>query len=64
MIVVVDEAKERITGLGTDPSKIHVVSNTIDPRHFDFPQQQKDENYLTLVYGGGSQLSSGLADGD
>jgi len=60
VIVVVDEAKERITGLGADPSKIHVVSNTINPGHFDFPQQQKDENYLTLVYGGGVNYHRGL----
>lgn len=60
VIVVVDEAKERIAGLGADPSKIHVVSNTINPEHFDFPQQQKDENFLTLVYGGGVNYHRGL----
>jgi len=60
VVVVVDEAKERIARLGVNPAKINVVSNTINPDHFDFPPQTRDENYLTLVYGGGVNFHRGL----
>ena len=60
VIVVVDEAKERIKGLGVDPSRIHVVSNTINPDHFDFPKQEKDGGSVTMVYGGGINYHRGL----
>lgn len=60
VIVVVDEAKERIGGLGVDPSRIHVVSNTINPDHFNFPKQEKDGEHFTLVYGGGINYHRGL----
>lgn len=60
VVVVVDEAKERIAGLGADPSRIHVVSNTINPEHFDFPQQEREKKYLTLVYGGGVNYHRGI----
>ena len=60
VIVVVDEAKERINGLGVDASSIYVVSNTINPDHFDFPEQEKDGEYVTMVYGGGINYHRGL----
>jgi len=60
VIVVVDEAKERISGLGVDPSRIYIVSNTINPAYFDFPEQEKDGEYITMVYGGGINYHRGL----
>jgi len=60
VIVVVDEAKERIGGLGVDPSRIYIVSNTINPDHFDFPEQKKESEYVTMVYGGGINYHRGL----
>lgn len=60
VVVVVEEAKERITGLGADPSRVHVVSNTINLEHFDFPPQERNQNYTTLVYGGGINYHRGL----
>ena len=58
--VWVDEAKERIERLGANPSHIHVVSNTINPEHFNFPQPQRDDSFLTLVYGGGVNYHRGI----
>ncbi len=60
VIVVVEEAKERISGLGVDPSRIYIVSNTINPDHFDFTEQEKDSEYITMVYGGGINYHRGL----
>ena len=60
IIVVVNEAKERIAGLGANPEHIHVVSNTINPEHFNFPRPERDDAYLTLVYGGGVNYHRGI----
>jgi glycosyltransferase involved in cell wall biosynthesis len=60
IIVVVDEAKERISKLGVPLDKIHTVSNTINPEYFDFPTQKKNPHYVTLVYGGSVNFHRGL----
>jgi glycosyltransferase involved in cell wall biosynthesis len=60
VIVVVEEARDRLARLGIEASKIHVVSNTVDPGHFDFPAQKKDSRYVTMIYGGGINRHRGL----
>lgn len=60
VIVVVDEAKARIAELGANPEHIHVVSNTLNPEHFNFPKPERDGSYLTLVYGGGVNYHRGI----
>jgi len=60
IIVVVEEAKERISNLGIDPGKIHVVSNTLNFKHFEVPQTTPGLDYFTLLYAGGINKHRGL----
>jgi glycosyltransferase involved in cell wall biosynthesis len=60
VIVVVEEARKRMIDLGAEATKVHVVSNTLNLAHFDFPEQQKDPAYITLVYGGGVNFHRGI----
>jgi glycosyltransferase involved in cell wall biosynthesis len=60
VIVVVDEAKTRLIELGVDADKISVVSNTLNMGLFDFPEQLKNPDFVTLVYGGGINYHRGL----
>ena len=60
IIVVVDEAKERLKNLGIDYSKVEVVSNTLNEVEFGIPNLQPDSNYFTLYYAGGINLHRGL----
>jgi glycosyltransferase involved in cell wall biosynthesis len=60
VVVVVEEARNRLINLGIDPSRIHIVSNTVVPDHFNFPPEKKDNEYLTMVYGGGINYHRGL----
>lgn len=60
IIVVVDEAKERLISLGIEPKKIHVVSNTLNFKHFEIPETNPDTGYFTLLYAGGINKHRGL----
>ncbi len=60
VIVVVDEAKDRLTGLGVEAEKIYVLSNTLNMDLFDFPEQVRDPEHVTLVYGGAINYHRGL----
>ncbi|MGW8314881.1 MAG: glycosyltransferase family 4 protein [Bacteroidales bacterium] len=60
VIVVVEEARDRLVALGIDADRIHVISNTVDPEHFDFPPQEKDPEHVTMIYGGGINRHRGL----
>lgn len=60
VIVVVDEARERLIALGADPARVHVVSNTVDPGHFNFSPGEKDPGTVTMIYGGGINRHRGL----
>jgi glycosyltransferase involved in cell wall biosynthesis len=60
VIVVVKEARDRLTGMGMDPEKIHVVSNTVNPEHFNFSPEEKDAENITMIYGGGINHHRGL----
>jgi len=56
----VEEAKTRLIDLGLEPKNIYVVSNTLNTDLFNFPEQEKDLDYVTLVYGGGINYHRGL----
>jgi len=60
VIVVIDEAKERIASLGVDPSKIIIVSNTLNLDEFEIPTEKPDPNFITLLYAGGINKHRGL----
>jgi glycosyltransferase involved in cell wall biosynthesis len=60
VIVVVKEARDRLIGLGVDPDRVHVVSNTVNPDHFKFPPEEKDAGTITMIYGGGINHHRGL----
>jgi len=60
VIVVVDEAKERLINLGIQEEKIVVVSNTLNLNEFEVPETKPDPAYLTLLYAGGINKHRGL----
>jgi len=60
VIVVVEEAKSRLSKLGIDEYKIKVVSNTLNFKHFEFPKTKPHENYFSMLYAGGITKHRGL----
>ena len=60
VIVVVDEAKNRLVNLGIDIDKIIVVSNTLNLNGFSVPETNPDKDYITLLYAGGINKHRGL----
>lgn len=58
VIVVIEEAKERLVKLGIDAAKIHVVSNTISIP-FETSQSHKEQPF-TFIYAGGITYHRGL----
>ena len=61
IIVVVDEAKGRVSGLGINPEKIEVVSNTLDIKQFD-PIERKEfrKDKFRMLYVGGINYHRGI----
>lgn len=61
IVVVVDEAKHRIEGLGINASKIEVVSNTLDIEQFD-PIERKEfkTDEFRMLYVGGINFHRGI----
>ena len=61
IIVVVDEAKGRVSGLGINPEKIEVVSNTLDINQFD-PIERKEfrKDKFRMLYVGGINYHRGI----
>lgn len=61
IIVVVDEAKGRVCGLGIDPEKIEVISNTLDIKQFD-PIERKEfrKDKFRMLYVGGINYHRGI----
>lgn len=61
VIVVVDEAKARICGLGIDPEKVEVVSNTLNLDQFD-PIERKEfrTDKFRMLYVGGINYHRGI----
>lgn len=60
IIVVVDEARERLIKLGINSSKISVVSNTLNTNQFQISDHCPDPNLITLLYAGGVSKHRGL----
>jgi glycosyltransferase involved in cell wall biosynthesis len=60
IIVVVEEARKRMMDLGAEASKVHIVSNTLNLEEFNFPDQERDPAYVTMVYGGGVNFHRGI----
>lgn len=60
IIVVVEEAKNRLVRLNLNEESIHVVSNTLNIKHFkiDIPKKSSDE--IVLFYAGGITYHRGL----
>ena len=61
VIVVVEEAKVRICGLGIDPGKVEVVSNTLNLEQFD-PIERKEfkTDKFRMLYVGGINYHRGI----
>lgn len=61
IIVVVDEAKSRVSALGIAPEKIEVVSNTLDLNQFD-PIERKEfkTDKFRMLYVGGINYHRGI----
>ena len=61
VIVVVDEAKTRVSALGVAPEKIEVVSNTLDIEQFD-PIERKEfkTDKFRILYVGGINYHRGI----
>ncbi|MBN2829229.1 MAG: glycosyltransferase family 4 protein [Candidatus Cloacimonetes bacterium] len=60
VVVVVEEAKDRLVKEGCSPEKITIVSNTFPENKFTCPVQISKEDELTLFYGGGITRHRGL----
>ncbi len=60
IIVVVEEARERLIKLEVNPEKISVVSNTLNLKHFQLPVRVPDHEYVTLFYAGGLNIHRGI----
>ena len=60
VIVVVEEAKERLINSGIAGDKITVVSNTLNLTHFQLPKTKPDPEFITLLYAGGINKHRGL----
>lgn len=59
IITVIEEAKERLRGIGIDSNKIEVVSNHLNLN--TFPDLKRvDSKEITLFYGGGINYHRGL----
>jgi len=60
IIVVVDEARNRLTKLGLDPALIHVVSNTLNLKHFLASEIPATDSDVILFYAGGLNYHRGI----
>lgn len=61
IIVVVDEAKDRIASLGVDENKIFIVSNTLDINQFDVIERKCfNKNGFRMIYVGGINYHRGI----
>ena len=60
VIVVVEEAKARLSSLGIESDKIKLVSNTLNINDFKVPESKPDNNYISILYAGGINKHRGL----
>ena len=60
VITIIEEARERIAGLGIDPEKICIVSNTINFENLSVKNKKKETESFILFYGGAINIHRGL----
>jgi glycosyltransferase involved in cell wall biosynthesis len=60
IITVIEEARERVIGLGIDPSKICIVSNTINFENLTEQAEKKKTDAFTVFYAGAINRHRGL----
>ncbi len=60
IIVIIEEAKDRIINLGIEPDKISMVSNTINFEGLDIEIKEKVPGTFTIFYGGAINRHRGL----
>lgn len=60
VITIIEEARDRVKGLGIDPAKICMVSNTINFENLTVKSQHKASDILTIFYGGAINRHRGL----
>lgn len=60
VITIVEEAHDRIKGLGIDPAKITVVSNTVNFETITLDEKERDKNQFNIFYGGAINRHRGL----
>jgi len=60
VITIVEEARDRITGLGIDPEKITMVSNTVNIETITLDEKAIDNDQFNVFYGGAVNRHRGL----
>lgn len=60
VITIVEEARDRILGLGIDPGKICIVSNTINFENISIAAKKKETDSFIIFYGGAINNHRGL----
>jgi glycosyltransferase involved in cell wall biosynthesis len=60
VISVVEEARDRVITLGVDPSRICIVSNTVNYESLSIKSKTVNNDSLTLFYGGAINRHRGL----
>ncbi|MBE3086229.1 MAG: glycosyltransferase family 4 protein [Bacteroidetes bacterium] len=60
VITIIEEARDRIIGLGIEPEKICMVSNTINFENLPITAKKKEPAAFTIFYGGAINKHRGL----
>ena len=60
IITVIEEAGDRVIGLGIEPEKICMVSNTINFENLSINSKKKEPDSFTVFYGGAINRHRGL----
>jgi glycosyltransferase involved in cell wall biosynthesis len=60
VITIIEEAKDRVFGLGVDNGKVCMVSNTINFENLSIQAEKKNTDTFTIFYGGAINRHRGL----
>lgn len=60
VITIIEEARDRVIGLGIEPGKICMVSNTINFENLSITAKKKEPAAFTIFYGGAINRHRGL----
>ncbi|MEI8224837.1 MAG: glycosyltransferase family 4 protein [Bacteroidota bacterium] len=60
VITIIEEARDRVIGLGIEPGKICMVSNTINFENLSITAKKKEPTAFTIFYGGAINKHRGL----